>query len=164
MQTAASPELLQQLIANAAAAICPSCGQRGFWDNRASKKNAFAPDFKCKNQQCSGSTTKDGGVFPYGVWLDKGETDAPPSKRYTPPAPPPRQAPPPAPAPVMNGKTPWDAMSGAYAECVELALRMANVIDQRMGNTESNDRVSADKIAEMAAGMFDKRQKEGAWV
>ena len=32
---------------------CPKCGGP-MWDNRASKKNPRAPDFKCKNKNCDG--------------------------------------------------------------------------------------------------------------
>ena len=32
---------------------CPKC-QGDMWDNRASKRNPRAPDFKCKNKECDG--------------------------------------------------------------------------------------------------------------
>lgn len=32
---------------------CPKCGGR-MWDNRASKRNAKAPDFKCRSRSCDG--------------------------------------------------------------------------------------------------------------
>jgi len=32
---------------------CPKCGG-GMWDNRASKRNPRAPDFKCKDKSCDG--------------------------------------------------------------------------------------------------------------
>lgn len=32
---------------------CPKCGG-AMWDNRLSKRNAKAPDFKCRNRSCSG--------------------------------------------------------------------------------------------------------------
>lgn len=32
---------------------CPKCGGR-MWDNRASKKNPRAPDFKCRDRSCDG--------------------------------------------------------------------------------------------------------------
>ena len=32
---------------------CPKCGGR-MWDNRASKRNPKAPDFKCRNRTCDG--------------------------------------------------------------------------------------------------------------
>jgi hypothetical protein len=39
------------------APACPTCGGK-MWDNRADKaagrRNARAPDFKCRNQQCDG--------------------------------------------------------------------------------------------------------------
>ena len=36
-----------------AAPPCPQCGGE-MWDNRASKRNPKAPDFKCKDKQCDG--------------------------------------------------------------------------------------------------------------
>lgn len=32
---------------------CPTCGGR-MWDNRASKRNPKAPDFKCRDRTCDG--------------------------------------------------------------------------------------------------------------
>jgi hypothetical protein len=32
---------------------CPQCGGR-MWDNRASKRNPKAPDFKCRDRSCDG--------------------------------------------------------------------------------------------------------------
>lgn len=32
---------------------CPKCGGR-MWDNRASKRNPRAPDFKCRDRRCEG--------------------------------------------------------------------------------------------------------------
>jgi hypothetical protein len=32
---------------------CPKCGGR-MWDNRLSKKNAKAPDYKCRSRSCDG--------------------------------------------------------------------------------------------------------------
>ncbi len=36
------------------APACPKCGGR-MWDNRASKRNPKAPDFKCRNRSCDGA-------------------------------------------------------------------------------------------------------------
>lgn len=33
--------------------MCPTCGGR-MWDNRASKRNPRAPDFKCRDRSCDG--------------------------------------------------------------------------------------------------------------
>ena len=33
---------------------CPKCGGR-MWDNRASKRNPRAPDFKCRDRSCDGA-------------------------------------------------------------------------------------------------------------
>jgi hypothetical protein len=35
------------------APACPKCGGR-MWDNRASKRNPKAPDFKCRDRRCDG--------------------------------------------------------------------------------------------------------------
>ena len=35
------------------APACPKCGGR-MWDNRASKRNPKAPDFKCRDRSCDG--------------------------------------------------------------------------------------------------------------
>ena len=35
------------------APVCPKCGGR-MWDNRASKRNPKAPDFKCRDRRCDG--------------------------------------------------------------------------------------------------------------
>jgi hypothetical protein len=43
---------------------CPSCGGR-MWDNRASKRNPKAPDFKCRDRSCDGV-----------IWPPKGERSA----------------------------------------------------------------------------------------
>jgi len=32
---------------------CPKCGGR-MWDNRMSKRNPRAPDFKCRDRSCDG--------------------------------------------------------------------------------------------------------------
>lgn len=47
---------------------CPKCGG-AFYDNRGSKKNPKAPDFKCKEEK---GTCKDkSGKFPFGWWEEK---------------------------------------------------------------------------------------------
>ena len=44
---------------------CPTCGGR-MWDNRLSKRNPKAPDFKCRNRACDGV-----------IWPPKAGDDAP---------------------------------------------------------------------------------------
>ena len=68
---------------------CPKCGGR-MWDNRLSKRNPKAPDFKCRNRSCDGvvwppkpgqaaapsggsSSTADGA----GPLVPEGEVDVP---------------------------------------------------------------------------------------
>jgi hypothetical protein len=41
------------MTAVTAPTACPKCGQE-MWDNRQSKKNPNAPDFKCKDKTCDG--------------------------------------------------------------------------------------------------------------
>jgi hypothetical protein len=53
--TAAEPsEPLPEVVAEAAdLPSCPKCGGR-VWDNRATKRNPKAPDFKCRDRSCDG--------------------------------------------------------------------------------------------------------------
>lgn len=46
---------------------CPKCGGR-CWDNRATKKNPKAPDYKCQNRACDGAIwpAKDTPKVPTG--------------------------------------------------------------------------------------------------
>lgn len=37
---------------------CPKCGAANCWDNRTTKRNPKAPDFKCRDKSC------DGAVWP----------------------------------------------------------------------------------------------------
>ena len=48
------PELPEELrAADAETPSCPKCGGR-MWDNRMSKRNPKAPDFKCRDRSCDG--------------------------------------------------------------------------------------------------------------
>ncbi|MDB4907161.1 MAG: Rad52/22 double-strand break repair protein [Gemmatimonadetes bacterium] len=53
-----------QSLAAADEPSCPECGGR-MWDNRATKRNPRAPDFKCRQRSCDGV-----------VWPSKGATTA----------------------------------------------------------------------------------------
>lgn len=46
---------------------CPKCGAR-MWDNRLSKRNPKAPDYKCRNRSC------DGVIWPAKAVLETAET------------------------------------------------------------------------------------------
>jgi hypothetical protein len=48
---------------------CPKCGGR-VWDNRLSKRNPKAPDFKCRNRSC------DGVIWPSRVAMIGSSTEA----------------------------------------------------------------------------------------
>ncbi len=43
----------QQLASETEAPSCPKCGG-AMWDNRASKRNPRAPDYKCRDKSCEG--------------------------------------------------------------------------------------------------------------
>jgi hypothetical protein len=47
---------------------CPKCGGR-MWDNRLTKRNPKAPDYKCRDRSCDGV-----------IWPPKGEKAAEPAK------------------------------------------------------------------------------------
>ena len=40
-------------LTNLDAVSCPKCGGR-MWDNRLTKRNPKAPDYKCQNRACDG--------------------------------------------------------------------------------------------------------------
>ena len=58
----------QEIQFNPDAPFCPRCGGQ-MYDNRKTKKNYAAPDFRCKNSQC---TDEKGYVT--GVWMPKAKT------------------------------------------------------------------------------------------
>jgi hypothetical protein len=58
--------------ASAAAPACPKCSGR-MWDNRASKRNPKAPDYKCRDRSC------DGVVWPDAKPAAPGAPKAPPA-------------------------------------------------------------------------------------
>src|SRR5687768_1041405 len=49
----ARPMTEHALPQDAPAPDCPKCGG-AMWDNRASKRNPRAPDFKCRDKSCDG--------------------------------------------------------------------------------------------------------------
>jgi hypothetical protein len=59
---------------------CPVCGGR-MWDNRATKRNPRAPDFKCRDRSCDGV-----------VWPPKTTASAPAGNGMTPPVEPARES------------------------------------------------------------------------
>ena len=77
---------------------CPVCGGK-MWDDRASKRNPRAPDFKCRNKpKVMGGPGCQGVIWP----PRDGERRAPapnaaaPASRHVPPPPPRNDAPPPS--------------------------------------------------------------------
>lgn len=91
---------------------CPKCGAQEMWDNRTTKRNPNAPDYKCKDRACDGC-----------VW--------PPRNGAAP------RAAAPAPAasrtvkqPISNGgplpgESPYGAAAEEMTECLILAERIA---------------------------------------
>jgi hypothetical protein len=59
------PETRRVSKSNTATEKCPQCSG-AMWDNRESKRNPKAPDYKCKNRSCDGA-----------VWLDSQEVEKP---------------------------------------------------------------------------------------
>jgi hypothetical protein len=48
-----SPSAERSTLTDTDAASCPKCGGR-MWDNRLTKRNPRAPDYKCQNRSCDG--------------------------------------------------------------------------------------------------------------
>jgi len=75
----AAPVIADEPVAPLAAAgphaldeqSCPKCGGR-MWDNRLTKRNPKAPDYKCRDRSCDGV-----------IWPPKGEKAAEPAKAET---------------------------------------------------------------------------------
>lgn len=51
--TMSAEPLAPSTLTNLDAVCCPKCGGR-MWDNRLSKRNPKAPDYKCQNRPCDG--------------------------------------------------------------------------------------------------------------
>lgn len=49
----ASPAAPASMLTDLEAVSCPKCGGR-MWDNRLTKRNPKAPDYKCQNRSCDG--------------------------------------------------------------------------------------------------------------
>jgi hypothetical protein len=56
---------------------CPKCGGR-MWDNRLTKRNPRAPDYKCQNRSCDGVIwpAKGSGTAAAGEELKKPSSEA----------------------------------------------------------------------------------------
>jgi hypothetical protein len=77
---------------------CPVCGGK-MWDDRASKRNPRAPDFKCRNKpKVMGGPGCQGVIWPPrdGERRPAAPNAAAPAKRHVPPPPPRNDAPPPS--------------------------------------------------------------------
>jgi hypothetical protein len=58
------------MLTNLEAVSCPKCGGR-MWDNRLTKRNPKAPDYKCQNRSCDGV-----------IWPAKGPGGSVPAESY----------------------------------------------------------------------------------
>src|SRR5687768_3844432 len=66
-----TPELPEELrAADAETPSCPKCGGR-MWDNRLSKRNPKAPDFKCRDRSCDGVVWPPRPAQPAGATPDR---------------------------------------------------------------------------------------------
>jgi hypothetical protein len=77
---------------------CPVCGGK-MWDDRASKRNPRAPDFKCRNKpKVMGGPGCQGVIWPprEGERRTPAPNAAAPATRHVPPPPPRNDAPPPS--------------------------------------------------------------------
>jgi hypothetical protein len=61
------------ILTNMEAVSCPKCGGR-MWDNRLTKRNPRAPDYKCQNRSCDGVVwpSKTGADLPAGSYAVAG--------------------------------------------------------------------------------------------
>jgi hypothetical protein len=64
------PAAATSMLTDMEAVSCPKCGGR-MWDNRLSKRNPKAPDYKCQNRSCDGV-----------IWPAKAPGGAPPADGY----------------------------------------------------------------------------------
>jgi hypothetical protein len=76
----ASREGSASTVITEASPACPVCGGR-MWDNRATKRNPRAPDYKCRDRSCDGV-----------VWPPKTTASAPAGNGMMPPAEPVRES------------------------------------------------------------------------
>jgi hypothetical protein len=70
-QSAAATSVPPSMLTNMEAVSCPKCGGR-MWDNRLTKRNPRAPDYKCQNRSCDGV-----------IWPDKAPAGAMPGEAYS---------------------------------------------------------------------------------
>ncbi len=105
--------------AQQAEVACPKCGG-AVWDNRLTKKNFKAPDFKCRNRAC------DGVIWPPRQTTNPRPQIAPPAEFGDLPGVPVSQAPVAAPAaPQANGQERLQRIFKVQELCFTHALTMA---------------------------------------
>ena len=119
------------------------------WDNRATKRNPRAPDFKCRNRTCEGA-----------VWPEKGQASngqAPVQQAARPQAARPQAAP-----SAYVGELPGETIMGAdfatlckrYAECVGYVVNeIAPALEKRQIG------IDPETVSSMAACLWIERNK-----
>jgi hypothetical protein len=137
---------------------CPTCHGK-LWDNRESKKNPKAPDFKCRDKTCEGVywPPKD------GAWADQ-VAGAPAKQAVSLGGPMPwesaEEAPPVAVANVGegsgNGATREAALFGLYSRCAGHVL--ANVVPKML---EADVGTDPEAVAAMIATLFIQANQRG---
>jgi hypothetical protein len=94
--------------------MCPKCGGRT-WDNRDTKKNPKAPDYKCRDRGCDGV-----------VWPPKGQAAAPQKQAFSAgPRIPQMDEEGPA---AMPSKLDW--LFALYGVCLSEAIQQAKKLDE----------------------------------
>jgi hypothetical protein len=116
--------------------MCPKCGGRT-WDNRATKRNPKAPDYKCRDRACDGA-----------VWPPKGQQNAQPAQVKqgfsSGPALPGEQ-------PTLLDKV--DELVALYSVCLGEAMTRAQT------RREDGYEVTGDTIAAMTSTLFIQAAK-----
>lgn len=122
---------------------CPKCGG-ALWDNRATKTNPKAPDYKCKDRACDGC-----------IWPPKGNGAAPS-----------RTA---APAPAATTKAPHSAGGPLpwETEAVDTLLTVYTTAYRHavsLARAEFGPDTSDTTVAAMAATIFIQAAQKGGLV
>ena len=131
---------------------CPKCGGQGLWDNRKTKTNPKAPDFKCKNKACDGVvwSPRNGQV-----WADMAAPAPQPTQGYNIGSPAIPQADAPA---LSHGQMVTEKLNdlmGAYDLCFTHAASLA----KRVSGPDTV--VTIEGISAIAATIFIAAKDNG---
>lgn len=109
--------------------MCPKCGGRT-WDNRSTKRNPKAPDYKCRDRSC------DGAVWPPKDQQNGGRA-AQGKQGFSS-------------GPALPGEMPakLDILFALYGVCLGEAIQQAGKLDEAQIGS------SPETVASMAATMF----------